>query len=74
MRKLTMIYIAAVALALAGCESIGAILKDPNQLEAVYKAAAVGDYSIEFKKNGVLLHTERYVCTAEGDLQCKRTI
>ena len=74
MRKLAAIYIAAVCMALVGCESIQAVLKNPDQLETIYKAAAAGDYSIVVSTNGVPLHTERWVCTAADKLQCKRAI
>jgi uncharacterized protein YcfL len=74
MRKLALIYIAVTGLALAGCESLSAILKNPDQLESIYKAAAAGDYKVEVSKNGQVLHTERWVCEAGEKLQCKRAI
>lgn len=73
MKNLVMAGVAAACLALAGCESLSAILKNPDQLETIYSAAVAGDYKVEVKKNDVLLYTEHWVCTNEDSkLQCKR--
>lgn len=74
MHKLIILPILALSLILAGCESLSAVLKNPDQLEAVYKAAVAGDYKVEVSKDGNVLHTERWVCEAGEKLQCKRAI
>lgn len=72
MRKISAIAIGAACLLMVGCESLSAILKNPEQLETIYSAAVAGEYAVDVKKDGVVLYTERWVCTNDGKLQCKR--
>jgi len=52
----------------AGCESFkGLFGGDTNQIEAVLAAQVAGEYVVEFKKDGAVLHTEKWICTRGED-------
>jgi hypothetical protein len=65
--KRGIILLPMILLLVGGCSSLPAWLggTGPGQLGSLINAYVAGTYTIEFKKNGQLLHTETWACTAD---------
>ncbi len=52
---------------LTGCETVKGLFGSNPNIEAVLAAQVAGVYVVEFKKDGVVLHTETWNCTRGDD-------
>lgn len=68
MKTMMMLGILMLMVTMAGCETFkGWFGGDTSKIEAVLAAQVAGEYVVEFKKDGAVLHSEKWVCTRGDD-------
>jgi hypothetical protein len=67
MKAIALFGILIAVVALSGCETVKGLFGGNSQIEAVLAAQVAGEYTVEFKKDGMMLHSERWNCTRGDD-------
>lgn len=67
MKSVALALIASGALFLGGCSMLKSIMDDPKQIESIFAAEAAGEYEVELRKDGEVLHTEKWSCDRGED-------